>query len=213
MSLQARALGDAQGFFDELWARDDPWELETSSFEAARYRRQLELLSARHYERVLELGCGAGAFTRHLAKFADAVLAVDVSPVAIDRARARVALPGVDFRVADAIKIERLSGAPWDLVVVSETIYYLGWLNSFFDIAWFAAALLETTRTGGRVLLANTIDGGEHLCRPWVIRTYRDLFLNVGYELEVEEVFRGTKDETPVEVLMSLLRRPENAAS
>jgi SAM-dependent methyltransferase len=211
MSVPAGARHRAQGFFDDLWERGDPWELETSPFEVARYRRQLELLSGRRYEHVLEIGCGAGAFTRHLAGVADAVLAVDVSAVAIDRARARVALPGVDFRVADAIKVDRLIDSPLDLVVISETIYFLGWLNSFFDIAWFAATLLEATRPGGRVLLANTIDGGEHLCRPWVIRTYRDLFLNVGYELEAEEVFRGMKDETPLEVLMSLFRRPADS--
>jgi SAM-dependent methyltransferase len=206
--MPARSRERAQGFFDDLWERGDPWELETSPFEAARYRRQLELLSDRRYERVLEIGCGGGAFTRDLAAIADDVVAVDVSAVAIERARARVTRAGIDFRVADGIKVDRFSDSPWDLVVISETIYFLGWLHSFFDISWMASTLWEWTRPGGRLLLANTIGGTEYLCRPWVIRTYRDLFANVGYELEAEEVFQGTKDETPVDVLMSLFQRP-----
>lgn len=117
MSVLAGARDRAQGFFDDLWERGDPWGLETSPFEAARSRRQLELLSGRRYEHVLEIGCGA-----------DAAVAVDVSAVAIARARTRVALAGIDFGVAHGIK--------------------------------------------------------------------------------VEEVFQGTKDETPVEVLMSLFQRP-----
>jgi SAM-dependent methyltransferase len=130
MSVLAGARDRAQGFFDDLWERGDPWGLETSPFEAARYRRQVELLSGRRYEHVLEIGCGAGAFTRHLAAVADAAVAVDVSAVAIARARTRVALAGIDFRVAHGIKVDRLSDSPWDLVVMSETIYYPGWLHS-----------------------------------------------------------------------------------
>ena len=79
---------------------------------------------------------------------------------------------------------------PWDLIIMSETIYYLGWLYSFFDVGWFAAELLAATRTGGRFLMANTCGGvNDHLLSPWLIRTYRDLFLNVGYHLESEELF------------------------
>src|SRR3712207_7461174 len=36
----------------------------------------------------------------------------------------------------------------------------------------------------------------DYPLRPWLVRTYRDPLLNVGYRLEAEEVFRGTKDDT-----------------
>ena len=39
---------------------------------------------------------------------------------------------------------------------------------------------------------------------PWLIHTYRDLFLNVGYQLEAEEIFHGTKDGVDLEVVISL---------
>ena len=103
---------------------------------------------------------------------------------------------------------------PWDLVVLSETIYYLGWLYSFFDVAWLSFQLFSATRHGGRLLLANTFGGVEdYLLRPWVVRTYRDLFLNVGYRLESEEVFRGVKSGADIEVLFSLFEAPTRAAT
>lgn len=65
--------------------------------------------------RILELGCGVGRFSRVLANAGAWVTAVDFSPVAISKARARVrddrARP--DFRVADVTKLEGLDG-PFD---------------------------------------------------------------------------------------------------
>jgi hypothetical protein len=48
-------------------------------------------------------------------------------------------------------------------------------------VAWLAVQLFEATRSGGRLMLANSMDENEDwLLRPWIIRTYRDLFVNVG---------------------------------
>jgi hypothetical protein len=61
--------------------------------------------------------------------------------------------------------------------------------------------------------MANTCGGVEdYLLRPWIIRTYRDLFLNVGYRLESEEIFHGTKSGVDIEVLISLYQKPTAAA-
>src|SRR5438132_986372 len=69
---------------------------------------------------------------------------------------------------------------PWDLIVLNETIYYLGWLYSFFDVAWLATQLFDATATSGRLLMANTCGGlTNYLLRPPIIRTYHDLFVNV----------------------------------
>jgi SAM-dependent methyltransferase len=200
----------ARGFFEDLWGRGDPWELETAEFEQHRYAQQLRLVADRHYALALEIGCGAGAFTRFLPKLADRVVALDVAPGAIARARQRADLvsAAVDFRVANVMEYDPSAEGPWDLVVLSETIYYIGWLYSFFDVAWLAMQLFMATRGGGRLLLANTqgcVD--DYLVRPWLIRTYRDLFLNVGYHLETEQICRGTKHGVDLEVLMSLFTK------
>src|SRR5919197_1361391 len=89
----------ARAFFEALWKQGDPWELEGSACDQARYRRQLRLLAGRRYGRVLEVGCAAGSFTRHLARVADSVVALDISPTAVARARAvRVGPGAVEFR-------------------------------------------------------------------------------------------------------------------
>lgn len=201
----------ARSFFDDLWMRGDPWELETSSFEHERYMHLLGMLEQPRYGRVLEIGCGAGTFTRHLAGRADKVLALDVSSEAITRANlAQSDLKHVEFRAGNIMDYNFREGEPWDLIVISETIYFLGWLYSFFDVSWFASEIFEATRTGGQTLLANTqFETGEPLLRPSIIRTYRDLFLNVGYELKAEKIVQAEKHGVPLEILMSLFCRTE----
>jgi SAM-dependent methyltransferase len=196
----------AEAFFEDLWRQGDPWEFETSKFERDKYLRQLAILQGHRYARVLEIGCGNGCFTRLLAGIADRLLALDISPAAITQARQAAAHVGaIDFRVANIMDYDPHTEGPWDLVVMSETICYLGWLYSLFDVAWLAFQLFSATCTGGRLLMANTCGGVEdYLLRPWIIRTYRDLCLNVGYQLEAEEIFHGTKNGVDIEVLISL---------
>lgn len=204
MEDRQRITERAQSFFEDLWRRGDPWKLETSEFERIKYEREIGILGGRHYSHALEIGCGAGAFTRHLARIADGILALDISPTAIARARA-IGIHSVDFRVANIMDDGPHAGGPWDLVVINETICYLGWLYSFFDVAWLAAEIFAATREGGQMLMANTCGGVEdYLLRPWIIRTYHNLFVNVGYRLEAEEIFRGQKDGADIEVLISV---------
>src|ERR1051326_4146287 len=147
----------AETFFENVWQQGDPWELKTSEFEQTKYARQLALLGDRRYPRALELGCGAGAFTRLLARHADQVVALDISPTAIARASSREAGPAsIDFRVANIMDYDLHAEGPWDLIVLSDTICYLGWLYSFFEIGWLASQIFAATRDGGYLLLANT---------------------------------------------------------
>jgi len=160
---------------------------------------------------VLEIGCGAGYLTRMLAPYADHIVGLDISQTAIDRARSMSTdQTQVDFRVANIMDYKPQLEGPWDLVVFTETICYLGWLYPFFDVAWLAVQIFEATRTGGRLMLANSMDESEDwLLRPWIIRTYRDLFLNVGYTIESEKVHKATKRGLEFEVLMTLYCKPE----
>ena len=214
MTDAATPADRARTFFEGLWQQGDYWSLETSPFEAAKYARQLALVSDRRYDQVLEIGCGGGAFTRLLAGLANRVVALDVSPAAIERARTSGDANGViSYRVADIMESEPAAEGPFDLIVMSETIYYLGWLRSFFDVAWLAAKLLDATAGGGRFLITNTVGGlRSYLHRPFLIRTYEDLFRNVGYEVEAAELFEGEKDETALEAQITLYRKPEGSA-
>jgi predicted TPR repeat methyltransferase len=200
-----------QRFMESLWARGDPWDLESSVYERDRCAQLLKMIEDRRYGRVLEIGCGAGYLTRMLASHADHIVALDISQTAIDRARSlETGQTQVDFRKANIMDYKPQVDGPWDLVVFSDTIYYLGWLYPFFDVAWLAVQLFEATRNGGRLMLANSMDESEDwLLRPWIIRTYRDLFINVGYTIQREKVHTATKNGVEFEILMTLYCKPD----
>jgi len=199
----------AKALFEDLWRRGDFWQFESSEFEHARLARLFGAIADRHYGRALDLGCGIGTFTRQLPGLAQEVLGLDISDAAIQRARRESPDSRVEFRQANIIEYDARSEGPWDLIVIAETVYYLGWLYAFFDVAYFASTLFEATATGGRLLLANTFgdSSGMWLLRPWIIATYRDLFANVGYTLEHEFVHTGTKGGMEMEVLITLFEK------
>jgi 2-polyprenyl-3-methyl-5-hydroxy-6-metoxy-1,4-benzoquinol methylase len=210
MNDRADADGRAAAYFNELWRGGDPWDLEASEFERAKYDAQLALLDAgdRRYGRALEIGCAAGAFTRRLAARCESVVALDIAEPAIALARSRTTAPNVEYRVGNVMQWDAELDGHWDLVVLAETVCYLGWLYPFFDVAWLAHRLHEGTRPGGRLLLANTCGGVEdYLLRPWIIRTYHDLFRNAGYVVRADTVFRGVKNGAEIEALITLGER------
>lgn len=114
----------APEYFDRLYAqRADPWDFETSPYEAAKYAATLAALPRSRYANALELGCSIGVLTRELAPRCERLLATDVSEVALAHARVRCAdLPQVTFARRD------LSGqfpkGRFDLILVSEVGYY-----------------------------------------------------------------------------------------
>jgi predicted TPR repeat methyltransferase len=204
-----------RGFMDSLWERGDPWDIESSVYERDRCVQLLKMLEGRRYTRVLEIGCGAGYLTRLLAPHTDHIVALDISPTAIERA---CALGGgqtdIDFRVANIMEYKPQVDGPWDLIVFSDTMCYLGWLYPLFDVTWLAVQLFEATCNGGRLMLANSMgESDDWLLRPWIIRTYRDLFVNVGYAIEAEEVYKAAKKGVDFEVLMTLYRKMSSDAS
>ena len=113
----------------------------------------------------------------------------------LSRARAIPSASGaaINYRAADVMQYDIASDGPFDLIVMTETIYYLGWLYSFFDVGWLAHQLFEATREGGHLLLSNTRSvSADYLMRPWLIRTYHDLFANTGFHLECGAIFTRT---------------------
>lgn len=214
-----RSAADARirEHYERVWAAGDAWSFETSAFERQRYDFLAGLIADRRYGRAVEIGCGSGCFTGRLRHLADHVLALDVAAAAIERARGQAAATGaggVEFLVANAMEHDFVVGGPWDLVVLTETIYSLGWLYSLFDLGMFALHLGESMTAGGRLLLSNTY-GAERdwLMRPFLIDTYRDLFVNVGFGVETQSVFEGVKDGEPFRVLATVLRAPDHPAS
>jgi protein-L-isoaspartate O-methyltransferase len=81
-------------------------------------------LPDQRYGRGLEVGCSIGVLTAALAPRCDDLLAIDLAPAAVERARARLAgLDQVRVEVGDIG--EAVPSGPFDLIVLSEVGYYL----------------------------------------------------------------------------------------
>jgi ubiquinone/menaquinone biosynthesis C-methylase UbiE len=86
-------------------------------------------LLARHVpadcKEALEVGCGAGAFSRLLAETSERVLAIDLSPNMIRLAREESArFSNIDFRVADVLTLE-LPDNRFDCVATIATLHHM----------------------------------------------------------------------------------------
>ncbi|MHA0039555.1 class I SAM-dependent DNA methyltransferase [Deinococcus sp. PESE-13] len=138
-------------YFDDVYgASDDPWEFETSPYEAAKYARTLAALPRPEYARALEVGCSIGVLTAQLAPRTRELVATDVNDKALARARQRCAgLPQVHFERRGLP--DDLPAGPFDLVLLSEVLYYL----SPADLERALDAVLARLSPGGTLLLVH----------------------------------------------------------
>ena len=150
-STRARA-----DYEQEFAGSRDPWSFETDPVAGRdRFNREQAMLNAvrggRRFTRALEVGCAEGMFTERLAPLCEELLAVDISPVALARARARCAW-GSPVRFADwDLRADPVPGA-FDLVVVE------GVLDCFCQPWAFRAArdkLVAALVPGGYLLAGN----------------------------------------------------------
>jgi ubiquinone/menaquinone biosynthesis C-methylase UbiE len=202
-----------QAHYEAVWSRGDAWDFETSEYEQRRFQSLIDLLADRRYGRALEIGCGAGQFTQRLAGICNSLLALDISSAATTAAASRLSdlqIANVEFIAANVMEYDVAAAGPFDLIVLSETIYCLGWLYSCFEVALFAHNLSRTLRPGGRLLLANTYGADKDwLLRTYLIDTYRDLFKNVGLLIEKQQVWSGVKHGQQFDVLLTLFTCPD----
>lgn len=95
---------------------DRAYRLPITFWGDIRIPDEIKALAARgRPERALELGCGVGRFSRWVAQQGIRATGIDFSPVAIDKARARVEDDGgkPEFLVGDVTKLDALTG-PYD---------------------------------------------------------------------------------------------------
>ncbi len=155
-----QAIWDAKAtFWDERMADGNAFHLSAVGPIAER------LLGDVTGQRVLEIGCGNGVFTRRMAELGASIVATAFSPVFLDRAAARSAdQPGadrIDWRHLDATDpdaLASLSTEPFDAVVTTMV------LQDIPEIGPLAAATPSLLRPGGRFVAViphpcfNTVD-------------------------------------------------------
>lgn len=91
----------------------------------------------------LDIGCGTGANAVFLAERGFEVTAVDISPTAIERARTRAALAGVNihFVVDDVFQFIRSCPNPYDFLLDAGFYHYVRGqsLSAYLDFLWRAS--------------------------------------------------------------------------
>jgi SAM-dependent methyltransferase len=117
-------LSVAADLFESMYrGAYDPWHFASSDYERGRYHAVMTMLQRSRYRSAFEPGCSIGELTALLAPRCDELLAIDLAPTAIKRARNRCReYPHVQFEVADLEQFE--PEREFDLIVLSEIGYY-----------------------------------------------------------------------------------------
>ena len=110
-------------YFEALFANQaDPWSFD-SPYERLKYEQTLEVIKGLKRDRVLELACAEGQFTRMLAPLVTSLLATDISKTALTRAQERCArFDNISYAQLDLFE-DPIPGT-FDLIVCGEVLYY-----------------------------------------------------------------------------------------
>lgn len=92
----------------------------------------------------LDIGCGTGALANQLSKVCDKVTGIDLSPVAI--AKAKTDYPTIDFKVADYLDIH----GKYDLITAKLLV-------AFVDLEQFFTKVESLLNSGGVVLIQTPV--------------------------------------------------------
>ncbi|RVT96001.1 class I SAM-dependent methyltransferase [Rhodovarius crocodyli] len=137
--------------------RGDPWASASPRYlyQRRKYEVMAGLLPETRFRSALDIGCGVGGMLRQLSPRADRVTGVDVAPTAIEFARrANADLTNIDYAVHDILSLPAEWDGSFDLIVVSDVLYYLSPLTDE-ALKEIGARLARLLAPGGILLLAN----------------------------------------------------------
>jgi len=130
-------------------AADDPWNTHASPYEQGKFAKTVQSLPRTQYRCALEVGCGAGALTAHLAPRCDHLIATDCTERALSVARSRVTHPHVTF-THGSVPADWPNAVP-DLIVLSEVLYFLTDAES----VGLAARICQDTAADTDIVMVN----------------------------------------------------------
>ena len=134
-------------FHDAYDASPDPWGFADRWYEERKRALTLAALPEQRYATAFEPGCSIGVLTEGLAARCDDLLACDVSPVALASATARLS-GAAHVRFELRALPQSWPAGRFDLVVLSELLYYLGDV----ELRGVAARAVEAVAPGGTLL-------------------------------------------------------------
>ncbi len=201
------ASGDLSRLADLLRQREDRQALNDKLLEPGQsfqlWSRALGTLLPRID--VADLGCGSGALTVEVARWAKSVLAIDRSEVALRAARERVrreGLKNVELLAADLVTLPaaKLGRRRFDLAVASQSLHFVQ------EPANFVRAAHRLLKPGGRLLVLELLPHTEE----WVKDRLAHCWL--GFEpaplaaLLEREGFKNLSTEIPAQSASSPFR-------
>ena len=136
-------------FYEDIW-QELPADLAPADFER---RRDFLLGAVEPGDRVLDLGCGEGAFCAALAEAGADPVGAEVAARAVERARARHS--GLDFELVPPHGPLPFGDGEFDVVWASEVIEHVAdtarWLSEVRRVLRGGGSLLITTPEHGRL--------------------------------------------------------------
>lgn len=145
------------GAFEEMYQNiEDPWhhgDATAIQYDMALYLIKRYKICVKGGE-ILDLGCGKGTFTSRLKRKLPLthVLAVDIAPTATRKAREKYGHLGIDFKVMDIQKSLRSIRKKFDLIVMSQLMWYI--LPNFKKVVNYLAG--KNLKRGGYLLVNQT---------------------------------------------------------
>ncbi len=138
-------------YFENMYRDNpDPWDFESSDYEAKKYQTTLNSLPHNGYSNALEIGGSIGVLTALLAQRCDSLLSIDVSKTAQQKAIARCQnLSQVRFKIAQVP--QAYPDEMFDLTLLSEVNYYLSW----GDLKKTQQLIIEHLHVEGHLLLVH----------------------------------------------------------
>lgn len=155
LALRRVHYADRADKLDRLYRVADPWRMDSAK-EQARFAWTDGLIAAQlgPLGSILEIGCGEGHQSQHLARLCDRLYGIDVSARAVRRAARRC--PRGTFAVGDPFSF-RLADMPMpvDLVAACEVLYYVKDVPGFLArLSMLGRACLVTYYHGQAAALA-----------------------------------------------------------
>lgn len=131
--LRRAKKGDARAIA-RLYRLQDPWGIDVPE-EQFRFQETTRLIRDKIGDRfgsILEIGCGEGLQSRHLASLAETITGIDLSPHAINRAREQQINNAV-FELGDLDSLAKQGRKTFDLVTACEVLYYFADLEHAYQ--------------------------------------------------------------------------------
>jgi len=132
------------GQFEEMYQAEQEKAFDSWQQDDLRHLDQkicTSILDQFNFSKILDVGCGKGAFTQFLKKHNNHVTGVDISPTAIERAKSRY--PDIEFKAEDVASPNwHENFGRYDLIICLELLSYItNWqmlLHDFSKMAQFA---------------------------------------------------------------------------